>query len=836
MSDFARVSVNIAQLVQAYDYAVPDDLKERLQPGSLVIVPLGNRTAQGIVTELLDEPGVAETKFIQALVDDVPAVTPTQIAFAHWLASENLETVSACMDLMLPPGISQHTDILLKLLKEPDESSALSPLQKRLVKLLRERGELRGGQVDSAIPHLDWRAILPGLQRQLIVSSIPILLPRRVRPKLVRTVSLTISPAQIDQTLAAARESPARSRRKAILQLLADEGLPLNASFVYAETSSNLADLHWLAERDLVLLGESEIWRDPLAHVNPVLTTPPELTPDQQALWMRTLVQIDGQEARLPNLITGVTGSGKTEIYLRSVQATLDQGRQALIMVPEISLTPQTVRRFYSRFPGKVGLVHSKLSSGERYDTWRRVRSGELSVIVGPRSALFSPFPNLGLIVVDECHDGSYHQADFHPFYNAINAALKYAELTRSVIILGSATPDVELQYRAQRSGWNELVLPKRIFAHVDVMREQAETGRPLTPEKVDSLPLPPVMIVDMREELKAGNRSALSRALTENLEDVLAKKQQAILFLNRRGSASHVFCRDCGNTLRCPRCDSPLTYHADVNALVCHICNYRRKMPKTCPVCGSVNIRQFGLGTESLEKMVVEKFPSANVLRWDSETARLKGAHDLIMDHFVSHRADILIGTQMLAKGLDLPLVTFVGAVLADVSLNLPDFRASERTFQLLTQLAGRAGRSPLGGRVIFQTFQPDNYAIQAAANHDLESFTARELVLRKQAGYPPYSRMIKVEFRSRIAEDAEMGAQSSAQLFQYWIDEQQLNSTSLIGPVPCFYSRMGGIYRWMIVVRGPDPRRMFTNHPLAAWQPRGVDVEITVDPDSML
>ncbi len=836
MSEFARVSVNIAQLVQAYDYSVPDDLKGRLQPGSLVIVPLGAQTAQGVVIELLDEPSVAKTKSIQALVDDVPAVTRTQIELAHWLAKENLETVSACMDAMLPPGISQHTDILLKLIKEPEDISKLTPTQQRLVRLLQKRGELRGGQVDSAIPHVNWRASLLALQRQLIVSSLPILLPRRVRPKFVRTVSLAIAPDQIEASLESAREGSAKERRRAVLLLLADEALPLNASFVYAETGTDMSDLHWLADRDLIVLGETEIWRDPLEHINPVLTVPPELTPDQNALWQRIRVQIEGQEARRPNLITGVTGSGKTEIYLRSVQATLDQGRQALIMVPEISLTPQTVRRFYSRFPGKVGLVHSKLSPGERYDTWRRVRSGELRVVVGPRSALFSPFGKLGLIVIDECHDGSYHQAEFHPFYNSIDTALEYARLTDSVIMLGSATPDVELQYRADRNEWNRLALPKRIFAHRNVMIEQGGTNLAMGDDSLESLPLPPVTIVDMRQELKAGNRSALSRLLTENLHETLERKQQAILFLNRRGSASHVFCRDCGTTLRCPRCDSPLTFHADIGKLVCHICNYRRNMPTVCPVCGSVNIRQFGLGTESLEKMVVAQFPGANVLRWDSETARLKGAHDLIMDHFISHRADILIGTQMLAKGLDLPLVTLVGAVLADVSLNLPDFRAPERTFQLLTQLAGRAGRSPLGGKVVFQTFHPENYAIQAAANHDLESFTAQELVLRKQAGYPPYSRMVKIEFRSRKEEEAENAAQRSAQLFEKWIEELGMTSTSLIGPVPCFYSRMNGVYRWMVIARGPDPRKMFTGRPLAEWQPHGVDVEITVDPDSML
>ncbi|MEN6572562.1 MAG: primosomal protein N' [Anaerolineaceae bacterium] len=833
MSDFARVAVNIAQINQAYDYAIPGDLQGRIQPGSLVTVPFGSQLAQGIVIALLDEPEVAETKPIESLVDDLPVVTPAQMDLARWMAGEYLETLPACLDLMLPPGISQHTDILLHLVAEPENPGELSPLQARLVVLLKKRGDLRGRQVDAAMPKLNWRNVLPPLVRSLIVSSRPVLPPATVRPKYVRTAALAIDPLDIQPDLLGPKSTTATERRLRILDLLAHEALPLNVSWVYAETGSSFADLRWLEEKRLIILGETEIWRDPLEHLTPVLSTPPQLTHDQAVLWQDLASQIASSEKRIPNLITGVTGSGKTELYLRAVQATLDLHQQAVIMVPEISLTPQTVRRFYARFPGKVGLVHSKLSPGERYDTWRRIRLGELQVIVGPRSALFSPFPNLGLIVIDECHDASYAQSDTHPRYNAVNAALHYADMSNAMILLGSATPDVEMQYQADREHWHQLKLPKRVFAHAAVI---SSSGTGENYEKLNELPLPPVTIVDMRQELKAGNRSPLSRALTGSLQEILAKKQQAILFLNRRGSATYVFCRDCGNTLRCPRCDNPLTYHAGAALLTCHICNYQRKLPQTCPVCGSRNIRQFGLGTEGLEKIVTEQFPEASVLRWDAETSRLKGAHDLILDHFVQHRADILIGTQMLAKGLDLPFVTLVGAVLADLSLNLPDFRAAERTFQLLTQVAGRAGRSPLGGKVIFQTFQPEQYAIQAAARHDLEGFSTQELALRRNTGYPPYSRLVKVEFRSSSSENAQAAAESSAQLFESWISEAHLNATSLIGPVPCFYSRMNGLYRWMILVRGPNPGSLFTRVPPAAWQPRGVDVDIIIDPVSVL
>jgi primosomal protein N' (replication factor Y) len=337
-------------------------------------------------------------------------------------------------------------------------------------------------------------------------------------------------------------------------------------------------------------------------------------------------------------------------------------------------------------------------------------------VVIGARSALFAPLPHLGLIVIDECHDESYFQDDFPPHYSAIETAIEYSRMVKAPLILGSATPTVEQIYRARRERWQELHLAERIYAHQENLTANEQPG---------TLPLPPVEIVDMREELKAGNRTVLSKSLHEALQETLSNQEQVILFLNRRGSATFVFCRDCGYVLRCPRCDTQLTFHAVENALLCHICNYRRNLPNKCPQCGGKNIRQFGLGTESLEKQVCEQFPSARVLRWDADTARAKGAHDIILDHFTHHRADILIGTKMLAKGLDLPLVTLVGVVLADVSLNLPDFHAPERTFQLLSQVAGRAGRSGRGGKAIFQTYHPENYAIQAASLHDLNGFT---------------------------------------------------------------------------------------------------------------
>ena len=617
----------------------------------------------------------------------------------------------------------------------------------------------------------------------------------------------------------------------------------MDVAWVYAQSGGTLQDLQKLEEDGLVSLGESEIWRDPLERINTAISEPPALTEAQQKAWepvLAGLQEIAGRRpAPAPYLLHGITGSGKTEIYMRAAEEALRMGKQALILVPEIALTPQTVRRFLARFPGRVGLIHSRLSTGERYDTWRRARAGLLPLIVGPRSALFAPLPNPGLIVLDECHDPAYHQEDVQPNYNAVEAAITYARLTNSLLILGSATPDISLYYRAMQAHWTILHLPVRILAHrktVEAQLAQLSEEQNAAPTKITTgggsaaaLNLPPVKIVDMRQELKAGNRTIFSRLLQEELKQVLDAHQQAILFLNRRGTATYVFCRQCGFTLKCPRCDLPLTFHVDQGGLVCHTCNYRRQSPKTCPECGSNQIRHFGTGTEKVETDVQEMFPGVRTLRWDAETTRQKGAHDLLLQSFMNRQADVLIGTQMLAKGLDLPMVTLVGVILADVGLQLPDYNAGERTFQLLTQVAGRAGRSLLGGKVILQTFQPDHYAIRAAAGHDYTGFYRQEMQHRKRLRYPPFARLVRLEIRCASAEKAEADAQAMARQVQAWIEEGEFRGTEIIGPVPCFFGRQNSLYRWQIVLRGPNPVQVLRGKGLGDWR-------VEVDPSSLL
>jgi primosomal protein N' (replication factor Y) len=871
MTTYLEIAVNVPQVSGTFHYHLPPELDGQVDIGYLVTIPFGKQTVQGVVLKIVDDPTVPQTKPVLEVLDPDPVVTQPQIELAKHLSEISLTPLAACIALMLPPGLSQTADTLYALTASgrqisdrgltntgSDSSSlahlpSLTDAQKRFLTLLAERGPLRGRQIDRALPKRNWKATAGALKRKGQVTSEPILQEPKVRPKMVRTAQLVCSPAEAEAQLEnlARKGTAALERRQKILRFLIQESGPVDVPWIYAESGGNLSDLKRLEKMGLIFLGESETIRDPLDNLDFVAATPPELTREQAEVWKQVhqgLQRVSSGEMVNPFLLYGVTGSGKTEIYLRAVEHTLHLGKQAIVLVPEIALTPQTVRRFVARFPDQVGLVHSRLSPGERYDTWRRARAGLISLAVGPRSALFTPFKNLGLIVVDESHDQSYYQSESAPSYNARELAVSYAHQVGALYLAGSATPDITSTFRAARGEWQALSLPERILAHKEAVKAQLERIDYPLPLKVDfgvrgkfrpleadaeTTDLPPVNIVDMRAELQTGNRSIFSRALQSELGHILEHGLQAILFLNRRGMATYVFCRDCGYALKCPRCDIPLTYHTQSrkrpNALICHRCGYTRNLPGKCPDCSSTRIKQYGTGTERVETEVRELFPDARTLRWDWETTRQKGSHDAILSHFVNHQADILIGTQMLAKGLDLPLVTLVGVVLADVGLQLPDYRAAERAFQVLTQVAGRAGRSPLGGQVILQTFQPDHYVIQRAARHDYRGFYKQELTYRRQLSYPPFARLVRLEIRGRNEAQVEQAAQKLTRDIQGWITKSRQETTEIIGPVPCFFTRVGGDYRWQIVLRGPNPVAVLRGQNLG-------EIRVEVDPPSLL
>ena len=844
---YADVLVNVPHLTTSYTYAVPAALEGRVAPGHLVTVPFGSRRAQGIVLGLAETTSYSRASELEDLVDPDPVLTPAQLALGRWLADTYLAAPIDCLTLMLPPGLAKRGDTLFTLnTPEAQLTRVMPPSQQALIDVLAERGPLRGRQLDRALED-NWRAAAKVLAERGLLLRQSVLDPPTVRAKHVRTARLAVSLNQ----LAAARPHLSKAKSKAerlgaVLDFLANDFDPVDVSWVYAETGAKLQDLKDLAEMGLVDLGEAEVWRDSLAGKEFVPYEPPELTPDQARVW-QTLAGVIGAAAEgeggppLPQLLHGVTGSGKTEIYLRALAATLALGKRALVLVPEIALTPQTVRRFAARFPGRVAVWHSELGEGERYDTWRRARQGVVEVVIGARSALFAPLPNIGLIILDEEHDEAYKQdTPVAVAYHARDAAVEYARRLNAVCVLGSATPDVTSYHRTRTGQYALLELPLRIMGHARRLREQAErlhlTSRyqPVADaEEAQTIDLPPVEIVDLRQELRAGNTSIFSRRLQTALTETLARGEQAILFLNRRGTATFVFCRDCGEALKCDNCDMPLTYHGQQgNAaphLVCHHCNYHRDQPERCPNCGSKRIKYFGSGTERVEETVRGLFPQARTLRWDRDVTRVKGAHELILTQFSGHQADVLIGTQMIAKGLDLPLVTLVGVISGDIGLGLPDYRATERTFQVLTQVAGRAGRGLLGGRVVLQTYNPDHYVIRAAATHNYAEFYARELRYRKELGYPPFRRVLRLIYRHPDAGKAESEARVVVRQLESYLKMARPPATDIVGPAPCFFGKIAGESRWHIIVRSPDPAALVRNLALKGWH-------VDVDPVSLL
>ncbi|HMN31123.1 MAG TPA: primosomal protein N', partial [Caldilineaceae bacterium] len=684
--------------LQTFHYHLPADLETEVQLGHLVWVPFGRQQVQGIVVSLAAQAPL-DTRSILRLARPEPVLTQTQIALAAWIADYYVAPLSESVKLFLPPGL---------LLKDNQQNG--------------------------------------------------------VRAKRELQIELLADAASIAQQLPRLGRSP---KYAAVLQTLQAADRPLWKGELYAQVDADPPLLRKLQKAGLVRLTERVRLRDPLAGRSYPHSKPPVLTSEQARVWH--LVREAGFWSSLAAggndlaadtkqapkfLLHGVTGSGKTEIYLRAIEQTLALGRQAIVLVPEIALTPQTVARFAGRFPGRVTVIHSALNRGERYDVWRMVRDGDADVVIGPRSALFAPLPHLGLIILDEEHESSYKQdaeewGSFSVFYDARRVAHTLADLSGSLLIMGSATPSLESYQAALRGELTLLEMPHRVLGH----RAPASPAEPVETLYAE---LPRVEIVDMRQELRAGNRSVFSRSLQAELHATLDAGEQAIFFINRRGTNTFVNCRQCGHVEQCQRCEIPLTYHEQAAVLVCHRCNQRYPIPTVCPACGSKQIKYFGVGTQRIEEYIGQIAPRARILRWDADTTVAKGSHDAILQRFASHQADVIVGTQMIAKGLDLPLVTLVGVVAADVGLFLPDFRSGERTFQLLTQVAGRAGRSARGGRVVIQSYRPEHYAIQAAAQHDYQAFYRRESAFRQEHGYPPLKRLARLVYWDKKMEKA--------------------------------------------------------------------------------
>jgi primosomal protein N' (replication factor Y) len=799
---YAEVSVNspIAQR-RAFSYSIPSGLA--IDVGQAVWVPFGDKLLQGIVLELSPYPAVEETREIAGIIEPRPLLSKTHVLLARWLSEYYLSPLFDAVALMLPPGFERKA---LTFISAPVpggfDPSALPPEQRQILEFLQRRGRVSLKQIEKILGKKKAQNVVSQLaHRGLLVKSYE-LEPVKARPKTVAYLHLEVAASQARQE--AARLHKGRALKQArLLEYLAQQTGPVSLAEAGRNTGGDKAVADALARKGLVTFQQVAVRREPISYTGITPSQPLTLTNAQRSA-LEAIKSALAEGKAQTFLLHGVTGSGKTEVYLQALADALGRGKRGIVLVPEIALTPQTIERFAARFLHKVAVLHSKLSLGEQFDEWQRIREGEFDVVIGPRSAIFAPQPDLGLIVIDEEHEWTYKQSDKSPRYHARDAALRLAELTGAVVILGSATPDVESFYHAQQGDYHLLKLPGRV-----------------TPR--DGSSLPEVEVVDLREELKAGNRELFSRSLSRAMSQAVANKEQVILFLNRRGGASFIQCRSCGFVLQCKRCDVPLTYHPAEDVLVCHQCNYRAPVPQVCPRCLSRRIKFLGVGTQRLEQEVSQNFPCARRLRWDSDATRGKHSHDEILGSFRAHEADVLIGTQMVAKGLDLPLVTLVGVVSADVALNLPDFRAGERTFQLLSQVAGRAGRGTLGGRVIIQTYNPEHYAIQAASKHDYASFYEQEINYRRQLRNPPFTHLACLVYSHTNDAQCQRQAEGMRRLLTQEIESEGI-AIELIGPAPAFIHRLRGRFRWQLILRGSDLSQFLSRIAL----PQGWTVDI--------
>ncbi|KRM23972.1 primosomal protein N' [Latilactobacillus graminis] len=766
MPQIAKVIVDVPtmQTNRPYDYQVPDTLLDHIQPGMRVAVPFGkgDRLIQGFILTIQDQANFeGQLKPITAVIDLQPAVNSELLQLSSWLAERTYAFQITCLQTMLPSVMRAKYSKTAQLVDEIDPALQAS--------LFNGNDELTFDQ--SLAP--DKLKQLMHLQRQGKLEVV-YHVDDRARVKQLTAIEPALSFEQLEEARTGLRKSAQKQQQLiSYLQSLIGQPNPLLKD-VLATTIFTRENIKTGADKGWLRQVKVEAYRNP--YPKTVTTTQKMALTDEQKRAVDAVVTATQNQSDRVFLVEGITGSGKTEVYLQTIDAVLQQAKTALMLVPEIALTPQMVKRVKGRFGDQVAVLHSGLSEGEKYDEWRRIERKEASVVVGARSAVFAPLENIGVIIMDEEHEASYKQ-DESPRYHARDVAIWRSQYHHCPVILGSATPSLESRARAQKGVYQLLRLTQRI----------------------NQQPLPAVELVDMRVAMKQQASSNFSPALLDALKDRLQKGEQSVLLLNRRGFSSFIMCRDCGFVLQCPNCDISLTLHMDTHSMKCHYCGHEEAIPRTCPNCQSRQIRYFGTGTQKVEAELQELIPTARILRMDVDTTRKKGAHAKLLKRFGDHDADILLGTQMIAKGLDFPDVTLVGVINADTALGLPDFRASERTFQLLTQVSGRAGRADKTGAVIVQSFNPENYAIQFAKQHDYEGFYQYEMAVRHRGGYPPY--YFTVQLTISHPEEA-LAAKKSFQIARQ-LRPVLSDQAIVLGPTPKSIARINNRYFYQIVIK---------------------------------
>ncbi|MBU9712462.1 primosomal protein N' [Evansella tamaricis] len=764
------VDVPTNQTDRLFDYIIPEVYQETVVPGIRVVVPFGPRKVQGFVVALSEtsEYELHKLKPIEELVDVTPPLTGELLTLAEWLKEKSLSFYIAVLKVMLPAAMRAKYKKELWINGEEQ----LPQLPHTIASIF----------TDTKTP-VDWDDLQKNgneIQRKEIAKAVkekillvkPVVGTQETKKKRV-IVEPVLSKEELE--IRKLELSKGAKKQQELIHFFIENRDPIPVTEIIEKLKTSRSTIQTLVQKGILQQGEIEVRRDPYEGR---VFTPSESLPltDEQGVVLQTILKSLQSGKHETFLLRGVTGSGKTEVYLQAIEKALSLGKEAIVLVPEISLTPQMVTRFKERFGSEVAVLHSALSKGEKYDEWRRIREKEVKVAVGARSAIFAPFENLGMIIIDEEHETSYKQEE-SPRYHARDVAIERGKYYQCPVILGSATPSLESFARAKKGVYHLVTMEKR----------------------VNDVKMPEVTITDMREELRDGNRSMFSNVLLDAMKLRLERNEQIVLFLNRRGYSTFIMCRDCGYVAECPHCDISLTYHRANQSLQCHYCGHMETIPTRCPGCEGDSIRFFGSGTQKVEEELVKVLPDVRVIRMDVDTTRKKGSHEKLLDKFGRGEGDVLLGTQMIAKGLDFPNITLVGVLAADSMLHLPDFRSAERTFQLLTQVSGRAGRHEKTGEVIVQTYTPEHYSIQDVQQHDFVSFFQKEMMIRKQRGYPPYYFLALIHVSDVELTNVVDVTEKIAKFLRTRLSE----TTMIFGPVASSIPRIKDRYRYQCMIK---------------------------------
>lgn len=768
-----------------YTYIIEPDMVDEIEIGMRVLIPFGqgNKLIKGVVIDIKDSVDTNyKLKSIIDVLDDKPLISKELIELSLWMSKKYLCSYMDAIRTVLPPGDFKEIKTYIKLISNDSGNNAIqNNTQREIINLLKNnQGIVELEAIKNQIKYKNINKDIKYLQSIGIVET-SMKIETSIQKKYEKYVSLIDKSVSYEEMINIIGNRSHKQLEIVKFLLGIDE---ISLKDLLIKTNSSLYTVKSLEKKNIINIFDKEVFRTPIRRYIESYDKY-RLTNEQKKCFDSIMNNINSNSGKNEFLIHGVTGSGKTEIYLQLVEEMIKRGKETIVLVPEISLTPQTIDRFVGRFGEDVAVLHSKLSFGERFDEWRKIKEGKVKIVVGARSAIFAPFNNLGLIIIDEEHESTY-KSGMSPKYNAIEVAEKRCEQLGAYLVRGSATPSVDSYYKSQN---NDIVLLE-------------------LKERINGKKLPDIKVIDMREELNDGNNTIFSRELYNSIKLNLMNGKQTILFLNRRGHSTFVSCRKCGYVVKCNECSVAMTYHLKENKLKCHYCGLAINPPKICPVCKSKYIKYFGIGTQKVEEFTKQLFPNAVIKRMDMDTTSQKGSYDMILEKMKNNKIDILIGTQMIAKGLDFKNVTLVGIIAADISLNLPDFRSSERTFQLITQVAGRAGRGEFDGKVIIQTYNPEHYSIQYAKDYDYKSFYSKEILIRREFDYPPFTNIISIVL---YGEDIRLVEMKSKEVYNVIIEEMKDNGLdniidSVTGPFPAPLEKIRRNYRYQIIIKCQD------------------------------